>query len=220
MMSAWDLIATKEFWLVVSEPIKTLGAAITAFAAISGAYIANKGLKKWREETLGKRRAELAEQTLANFYRVYDIVRSIRHPTATRSELVVQDGDDPRFPKNSYFNPMSRIRQEEEFLASFKAKKYEYTAVFGKDAAIPFDEVINIINETILDYDSHLRYGGDDYHSLKETRGEQKRIVFRTRIDVIISRLDKAVADIEKTCRPEIEARASLIAKKLPKPSV
>jgi hypothetical protein len=47
-------------WSAVSEIVKALAAVATAIAAWFAARIAYKGLEKWRSETLGKRRAEVA----------------------------------------------------------------------------------------------------------------------------------------------------------------
>jgi hypothetical protein len=37
------------------------------------AYIGYRGLTKWREERIGKRRVELAEDVLADFYQARDM---------------------------------------------------------------------------------------------------------------------------------------------------
>ena len=39
-----------------------------------------EGLRAWREETVGRRRAELAEEVLADFYRVRDVLHRVRRP--------------------------------------------------------------------------------------------------------------------------------------------
>ena len=63
-------------WEVVGEMIKAVAPVFTAGAACSGAYIAYRGLTKWHAETVGKRRVELAEDVLADFYQARDIIQA------------------------------------------------------------------------------------------------------------------------------------------------
>ena len=55
-------------WASVGEVVKVLAPVATAGAAWFAAIIAYRGLNKWRAETIGKRKAELAEQALVAFY--------------------------------------------------------------------------------------------------------------------------------------------------------
>ncbi len=74
-------------WSDVSELVKVLGAVATACAAWFAAYTAYRGLQKWRDETLGKRKTELAEQVLASFYeaRAYSLGSELPSDRASTS---------------------------------------------------------------------------------------------------------------------------------------
>ncbi len=52
-------------WVDVAEAVKAIAPVFTAGAACFGAYIGYRGLERWRAETIGKRKAELAEEVLA-----------------------------------------------------------------------------------------------------------------------------------------------------------
>jgi hypothetical protein len=54
-------------WTDIGEILKVAGAVATGGAACVGAYVSFRGLRKWQEETIGKRRAEVAEETLTSF---------------------------------------------------------------------------------------------------------------------------------------------------------
>jgi hypothetical protein len=42
-----------------------------------------------------------------------------------------------------------RLREHEEFLGKFRARKFEFEVVFGKDAGAPFDEVRKVHNDIV-----------------------------------------------------------------------
>ncbi len=67
-------------WAVFGEVVKVLGSVATAGAAWFAATIAYRGLNKWRAETIGKRKAELAEEVIADFYEARDIIIAARSP--------------------------------------------------------------------------------------------------------------------------------------------
>ena len=54
-------------WRDLGELIKDLAPAFTAAAAWFAACTARRGLNKWHVETIGKRKAELAEDVLSSF---------------------------------------------------------------------------------------------------------------------------------------------------------
>ena len=55
---------------------KALTSLVTAITAIYGVSNHEADLNKWGAEIIGKRRAELAETVLADFYRFEDVVRN------------------------------------------------------------------------------------------------------------------------------------------------
>ena len=56
------------------ELAKAIPSVVTAVTAVVGVAIAARGLNKWRAEAIGKRKADLAEEVLADFYQARDII--------------------------------------------------------------------------------------------------------------------------------------------------
>lgn len=96
----------------------------TVVSAGLGAWIAaTVAAGRWRAETTGRRKAELAEEVLADFYKMRTEVRYARIVHALLREAEAQEGYEA-----------SVRRQLQEVLA----KRYRFEAVFGREAAEPF----------------------------------------------------------------------------------
>src|ERR1700704_2881126 len=107
-------------WADVGEVVKMLGATATAGAAWFAAYTAFQGLEKWRAETTGKRKAELAEDVLADFYQARDIINAARSPGGyvnegrTREREDWESEDDTRI-LNAYYRTSARLASKADF---------------------------------------------------------------------------------------------------------
>ncbi len=73
-------------WSDIGEFIKAVALVFTAGAACTAAWIAWRGLNKWRDETIGKRKAELAEDVIADFYEAREIILEARSPGSIRAD--------------------------------------------------------------------------------------------------------------------------------------
>ncbi len=88
--------------------VKAIPSVVTAITAIVGVVIAARGLNKWRAETIGKRKAELAQEVLADFYQARDIIDVARSPGGfghegdTRQKDDWESADDTRILKCPY----------------------------------------------------------------------------------------------------------------------
>jgi hypothetical protein len=102
-------------WSDVGEVVKAVGALLTGGAACVGAYVAIRGLRKWQEETIGKRRAEVAEKVLADFLqvrRVFDGVRArgLRHNEGASRRPEPHESAELKQERDTYFIPIERFR--------------------------------------------------------------------------------------------------------------
>ena len=117
-------------WASVGEVVKVLAPVATAGAAWFAAIIAYRGLNKWRAETIGKRKAELAEDVLADFYEAKGTILDARRPGSTladegNSRPKLED-ETPEETKryNNAFRVIERLSEKREFFAGWQARKY------------------------------------------------------------------------------------------------
>lgn len=135
--------------------IEVISDAVTSIAALGTVGVAFCGLRSWRQEMIGRRKAELAEEVLADFYRARDMIERLRAPLSFKHEMTGRTSDELEDEqlarrRDSYYVPLARLAEEEEFLAAFQAKRYRFQAVFGERAAIPFDEIFAVIKKVAI----------------------------------------------------------------------
>jgi hypothetical protein len=200
-------------WNTLGEIVKVLGAVATAAAAWFAASVAYRGLEKWRSETLGKRRAEVAASALATIYEAEDILREARGPWVLPHEMVKREGIPDEFAENPNFAPEARLLKHLEFFAKLRVQRHEFAAVFGKDAARPFDEMLKARIEINHAVDSMVRTSKelrdstvpghrtlwDEYYYTAFRHFDPSR-------DLLSQRIAEQVKAMESTCRPAIEA--------------
>jgi hypothetical protein len=202
-------------WTEIGEIIKVGGAVATGAAAWFAAITAYRGLEKWRSETLGKQRAELATAVLTHVYEMAEILRSAREPWVMNHEVSEAPGIAGHVAQDANFVPERRLLEHQEFFGRFRSIKYGFAAVFGKDDSKFFDELWRVriaINSAV---DSMLRNKelgrSRDPNDIKQWR-EWYYVAFRgsdESKDDISKRIATQVAVAESICRPAIEARKS-----------
>jgi hypothetical protein len=195
--------------------IANVGIAIAAICAASLGY---RGLNAWRTETIGKRKAELAEQVLADFYEARDVFRFARQPLTWSNEGNTRqkeegeaDADTQRL--NTYFAVSERLLKRNECFANLHARQYRFLALFGNDSeqTKPFDDLFRIRNEVFLAVNMLMtsykqRRLGDPPVDPRLREKWESAIGWREpENDAIARGLDDVVKTIEKICRPAIE---------------
>ncbi|MCC6889908.1 MAG: hypothetical protein IT536_15365 [Hyphomicrobiales bacterium] len=200
-------------WAEAGELVKVLGAVATACAAWFAASIAYKGLEKWRSETTGKRRADLAANVLAATYQMEEVLRQAREPFVMVHEMVERPGVPDHLATNADYAPEARLLEHQEFFARFRTLRHEYAAVFGREAAKAIDALWRVrldINHAVffMIQNKELKREGDEED--KKLWKEQYYTAFRHHKedeDVVLKRIKDAVAEVEAACRPAVEAR-------------
>jgi len=164
-----------------------------------------------------KRRIELAEAVLADFYRVEEIYRAARGPFIPIADMLPKEGVSDQLATDPDYAPLRRIQEHEQFLGSFRARKYEFAAVFGKEAAAPYDEVRKVHNEMVWAVEDVFRHkeirGDGATPDQREFYKDRRRVIFSSQNgqnDQIAQKIATAVQDIEAICRPAIEATVIL----------
>jgi hypothetical protein len=135
-------------WSDIGEFIKAVAPMFTAVAACTGAWIGWCGLKKWRAETIGKRKAELAEDVIADFYE------------ARKYRFIAHFGVEAVKPYNDLSQIVGEIRNAVHMLTvthkMHKTPELEtnhrkwLTTIFGGADDIPkrLDAIVTAIEET------------------------------------------------------------------------
>ena len=147
------------------DTIETIAGAITAIAAAAAAIFAWRGLQTWREEMLGRRRAELAEGVQVLAYEAQDAIAAAQSPLVLASEMVPQDGQNAEYAKENVTAPARRLLRDKKIFADLRARRYEFIAIFGRDAAQPFDTFFDVRNDIIYAADElfDLRHSYSDF---------------------------------------------------------
>lgn len=206
-------------WQTAGEIVRDLAPLGTAVAAACAAWIGYRGLEKWRAEAIGKRKAELAEIVLADFYHVQNAFRWARSGVIFSGELTtdanqVDEDARARRAKEILALPLKRLADESELFARLASHRYRFQALFGEKGAAPFDKVASVYNDlsTSIGVLSTLESWNSLGRSLDERSSEQIRTL-RAKIwnngpeDKIGTTVDTAVAEIEGICRPALSSK-------------
>ena len=192
--------------------------SITSFVELATAIVvlwgAIWGLNKWRKETIGKRKVELAEDVLAYIYEWRDIISDVRNPWSSTEEDNYYYGNKDLDEKesNQYQLPIKRLRRHAEFLAKFRATRYRFISYFGSQGAEVFkktDELVNRIDiaaDILTDYSimKSKNWESSLMHE-QERREHEKTIGWHVRKDDPFKiEVDDAVVTAEEICRPYI----------------
>jgi hypothetical protein len=200
-------------WSDIGEFIKAVAPIFTAGAAWAATWIGWRGLRKWRAETIGKRKAELAEDVIADFYEAREIISEARLPGSICADegdtRPKKDDETPEETKqyNVYFLVIERLAKHSDFFARLQAKKYRFIAHFGVEAAKPYNDLRQILRE--IDTAVYMLIATHKMNKTPERETNHTKwweTIFRVADeDSISKRLDAIVTAIEETCRPAIQ---------------
>jgi hypothetical protein len=179
--------------------VSALGSLSTGLAAVVAGWAAVRGLGAWRAETVGRRKAELAEEVLAQFYRARDLMTWARFPgdgTLAATEAVGSGA------------PVERLARESQLFSELQASRYRFMAYFGEEAAKPFDELRKMHKEVLDAADSLARADQPGDGASHADRAAWSAVIGRgaaSQGDELAARLDRTIREIERICRPLID---------------
>ncbi|WP_446810763.1 hypothetical protein ACH50O_04075 [Methylomonas sp. 2BW1-5-20] len=188
------------------------------------AWVAVYGIDSWRREHAGKRRIELAEDTLALFYEAVDVINWMRHPMAFAAETEsIERGKhesegDYQARKNASV-VFVRYQQHQELFNKIHSMRYRFMAQIGKDKAKPFEDLRDIENEIKAAARILARlWSREQFVTPEQWENHQKQIqnyeaVFWSGIeeeDPITPKLNSVIEKIETTCQAVITGKGSL----------
>lgn len=190
--------------------------------AVVALIFAIRGVRTWRQERRDIRRAELAEQTLAVAHRAKDEIAMVRSPHGHGGEgSTRQRGPNESSQEaealDGTFVPIERLNKIADVIDQIQGLRYSLTAAFGGEAAEPLMVFLQVRREIIVAAQINMRETFDAVRGRRAPmddkaveRSEKREAVIwegSRDPDEIVARLDSAIADLERTFRPYVEAK-------------
>lgn len=194
---------------------------ISILVAVS---LAIYGIDSWRREHTGKRKIELAEDTLALFYEASDAIKHLRHPISLSSEK--ESIERRKYESDQEFNArenasvvFKRYQEHHELFNKLHAMRYRFMAQMGKQKAKPFDDIRNIVNEITSSARILSRlwprenFSTDKEWELHSAKVEKYEAIFWEGLeenDPINPKVNLVISEIETTCQDVISGKGTL----------
>lgn len=192
-----------------AEWVTAVGTAMAGLATLIAGWAAIRGVDAWRSEIVGRRKAELAEEVLAQFYRARDVLIWARLPD--RPLELVPQGDDRERRHQSHASPIERLTQESALFSELQASRYRFMAYFGEDSAHPFEEMRAIHGEVMSSAESLIRDPNELAPDTERDRWEDAIGWVDDGDDALARRLAATIAAVEYVCRPLIADQHHLL---------
>jgi hypothetical protein len=200
---------------MVSNLTDIISSVIYAVATIFAACVAIYGVNSWKREFRGKRRIELAEEVLSLFYQAKDAIEHIRSPMGYSNEGYTRKQDENETPEqtaawNMAYVAFERYEKWQETFNKLQSLRYRFMVQIGKEEAEPFNEIRKVINR-IFSASRRLSqlwvqrghaFSNERLEKLAESIQKYEAIFWSgEENDEIGDRVNKAVSQMERTCR-------------------
>ncbi len=197
----------------IIEIIKSIGVIVASGVAIWG-------INSWRREAKWKRKYELAEEVLANFYEAYQAIQIIRSPFGYGHEGSSRPRQDNETKEVSQiydqaYVTIERFQRNKASFEKLQSLKFRFITIYGKEYEQHFDKFNQTVNKIF--FASHqiamVRLGecGDDKEFTREIMKESREVLYlmTNKNDIIESELQEAIKAIEAKCRKIIGKKNS-----------
>ena len=200
----------------ITELAKNISVILGALALISG-------IRAWKREYIGKRKIELAEDTLMLFYQARDAISEIRNPFGRSGEgSSRQKGDNETESETELLNRAyvvyERYQKHEELFNKLQSTRYRFMARFGRETEVPFVELNKILKDIFIaaqmlgshywQSQGRVRMEGDEFKKHLDEMHKYEAIFWfqgenRDEIGPRVERVIKEVEDITKSTLAE-----------------
>ncbi len=190
-----------------------------AGAAIFAAWQGIKSLEIWRNERIGSRKIELAEEALLSLYEVQNALRAIRSPFGYMGEADGREAGDAESPAQKRYRDIGyiafeRAKRHQEKFDKLHLISLRVRAVFGESFSKPLEDVRQTIETVRISAQSlyEVPYQGfEDRDFLNELQGDVWALGSKDLEDGKIGKLVlDSVGDAEKLFGPSLERSRSL----------
>lgn len=199
---------------ITPEAIEIILQIFQTIAVLIGVVVAVIGIKAWKKEMVGRRKAELAEEVLASFYEAKEVIEWVRFPGGyagegeTRTPTTAETEEQAQ-ARNFHYVPVERLNKNNELFSKIQAQKYRFMAYFGKESEKPFKDMKSIHNQiivaagTLIRTEHHLYTTGGIPQSVVTLREKSENIIGRfLDEDPIEPIMNEVMEKIEAICRP------------------
>jgi hypothetical protein len=136
------------FGLTISD----MSEVLKSVSIIGAAFMAIYGINAWQREFVGKRRLELAEETLSLFYQARDAIASMRHPFSFGGEGSSRKAGAHESPAmkeslDQAFVLAERYNSHSELFSKISSLRFRFMAMLGEQAAQPFSALAEILGK-------------------------------------------------------------------------
>jgi hypothetical protein len=201
--------------VIGADWVAALGAVGQAVALGGTAMMGWRGITAWREQLVGKRHIEIAEQALLATYRIRDIFEFIRSPVTGSYEAKSRTRDKRESVHkstllDSYFVPIERVNDAAEAFAEFQIARLLCQVHFGPRSVEPFDRIMalraRVLAAATKLRDSVREREQGEWKDADLVRQWEGAIWNEGDADEITPIIDAAVADIEQLCGRHLRA--------------
>lgn len=158
-----------------------------------------------------KRRVELAEIVLSDFYQMADALRQIRSPGSYAYEWADRtpeagETEGQAQNRNTYYVPLARIRRNSDFISGMMSRRYRSKAVLGVEIDSAFQEVHEVLvrvqaaASTLMRMVDRAGEGRQRNEALSE-RCEQDIWMGYGDPDPLEARMQEAIVSVERLCQ-------------------
>lgn len=136
---------------------------LQAISIIIASFAAVYGIIAWRNEHLGRRKIDLAEEVLCGIYEIRDLIKMIRNPFGYVDEGNSRKKNDNESKEESDIYDQAyvvyeRYNKVKDKFHQFLSLEYRYIANFGKEADFPFVTIKQVVNQIFHASDMLARF--------------------------------------------------------------
>lgn len=178
--------------------------------------IAERKFKYDRELHDHKRRVELAEELVAGFHQLGDVIAAVRSPLGHAGEGQGRprgkyETEEQARQRDTYYVTLARLKNNGEFISSLMSKRYRARALFGADIDQSFQDMQDVLVAIHVSADTLIRLSGasDRTRDNDDIWNECERDIWRMSAagDPLDRKLCHASEIVEAVCRPILETR-------------
>lgn len=195
----------------LADILQSMSVMFACWSVVAGIYA-------WRREFLGKRRIELAEETLEAFFAVRDAIAHIRTPISNTNEGSSRKKRDNETVEeteilNRAYTVFERHQAEEKVFIRFATLQYRFMAAFGKETEEIFTKVNRTVNrifraaqmlETYYWKSPPVKMEGNKLSKHLDNMRREENIIwdYYNEADEIKAGLNAVLADLERVTAP------------------